>query len=678
MSSDFFDLTFDSGVRFDSDPVLDTLKALEEKNLPEALGLIEGYKATYGDTVLTKHLLALTMLRMARPVPALKLLREAHDDNPQAFEFAEVLASSLALLGRRTEAVYYAKLSTALQPAYPHYDLVPPWLIEFTSALMMAEENPMVDDAATAIEQGDLTRAFDALTDALTLDGEDRRAWRTLVDVSLMRGRPGEALHAAEALAALSPDDPAALRLLAMASQACGLADTAWAHAQAAVQASNGDADYVHAMIALVRYGEGDGLASLYPNLVEAWHTLAAPTLSKVPVTQRMSAQDRFRVGILSGAIHAGTEKAGFLSTMDECVRRGADLYYYVNQSTEDAVSRRLRRSCERWRAIQAVDDETVAEIIRNDEVQILIDLDGFEPTGRPHVMALAPAPVLIGVGALPGCLPYKADSSNARAWTMIDEAMMAAEVGTGSESGSGSGSGPGARSGSESGALEAKGAAVVSAGLSTWPLFLAAEEESNADGAEQGPLRVLVDGPLSRLSTSFLTVFAQALAAGADMRITLRGDCLEDTIAADLFAQRCDSAGLDASALCRIGPDSDLSAELRDADILLDTFPAPSLNAVFQALRQARPVLCLRPSLPMNGASASLVQGIGLRDWISETAEDLTARLVTLAKNPTSARDSRCVIAQAVARGGGVQIRSDRASALLQAFDHFLAKAAS
>ncbi len=67
---------------------------------------------------------------------------------------------------------------------------------------------------------------------------------------------------------------------------------------------------------------------------------------------------------------------------------------YALNPRDEDQMAAWFRRSCDRVRECHGLDDFAVARLIRDDAVDILVDLAGYTDMARPEVAALRPAPI--------------------------------------------------------------------------------------------------------------------------------------------------------------------------------------------------------------------------------------------------------------------------------------------
>ncbi|MBO6861809.1 MAG: hypothetical protein JJ878_04170 [Alphaproteobacteria bacterium] len=644
-----FDLDFDMPDGFGgrgNQTVHKCLSHLNNHNSDMAIAEVEQLRKQTGDTALVRHLLALCVCRLGRVVPAIRMLESAHAENPDAYEHVEVLAALLTVVGQRTEGVYYAKLATALKPAYPEYRLIPKWLIGFGAALAIASDNPVVENGYLHIKDGAFERAAQDFIDAIDLDRTNVEAWQGLVDVNRQRLRPGDSLRAAEALASLKEDDPQALWTLARCRLDMGLISEAWETVNQALNLAGVDLDIAQGLPALVRWDDRAPF-ELSRQLSDAWNTLSNVAPDSVEVRQRESDNARFRVGVLSGALVSGSEKAALLSTIDESLGRAADLHYYSNSQVEDSVTRRLRRSAQRWRDISKVDDETVATIIRNDEIQVLLDLDGYDWTGRPGVVARKPAPVVLSVmgeaGAVPGA----------------QNGVLALHD-------------PGLPNAGEN-AVET---VVVNKGLSTWPLYVEPETLESEGGAPPATMRILIDAIAGRLSPGFLNMLASAVRKGMTGLLTIRGDDPEDDLTTEILSARFEAAGLNLATVNRVSRDTSLSQLVREADIFVDVTPVPSLDGALTALRFGVPVLSCRPVRPQNGACASLLYSLGLEDWLMSDEEAFADRLAALSGDLTALRSARRDIRAAVAKAASLDARVERGRAFTDLFDRLLAAA--
>ena len=68
----------------------------------------------------------------------------------------------------------------------------------------------------------------------------------------------------------------------------------------------------------------------------------------------------------------------------------------YSDLATPDAVTTRLRANCDEWRDVAGLSDEWLAEVVRQDRIDVLVDLAGHMPHNRLLTFARRPAPVQV------------------------------------------------------------------------------------------------------------------------------------------------------------------------------------------------------------------------------------------------------------------------------------------
>ena len=83
----------------------------------------------------------------------------------------------------------------------------------------------------------------------------------------------------------------------------------------------------------------------------------------------------------------------GLLAAHD---RSQAEIFCYANLAREDEFTVRLRKHMQTWRSIAGMKDGALADIIRGDGIDILVDLAGHTSGNRLLVFARRPAPVQV------------------------------------------------------------------------------------------------------------------------------------------------------------------------------------------------------------------------------------------------------------------------------------------
>lgn len=99
-----------------------------------------------------------------------------------------------------------------------------------------------------------------------------------------------------------------------------------------------------------------------------------------------------WRVGFVSGDLRRHSV-AGFIEpVLRALAARGVETACYHVAAAEDGVSRGLTGLVARWRHAPHLDHRALADVVRRDDVDLLVDLSGLSANNRLGTMALRPA----------------------------------------------------------------------------------------------------------------------------------------------------------------------------------------------------------------------------------------------------------------------------------------------
>jgi protein O-GlcNAc transferase len=116
---------------------------------------------------------------------------------------------------------------------------------------------------------------------------------------------------------------------------------------------------------------------------------LALPTVDPAP-------KRRLRVGYVSGDLWNHPVAWFLLDVLRAHDRASFEVFCYSNRAREDEMTARLKQAADHWRMVASFSDKALAEQIRADRIDILVDLSGHTALHRLMTFALRPAPVQI------------------------------------------------------------------------------------------------------------------------------------------------------------------------------------------------------------------------------------------------------------------------------------------
>jgi protein O-GlcNAc transferase len=121
------------------------------------------------------------------------------------------------------------------------------------------------------------------------------------------------------------------------------------------------------------------------------------------PHTNDPSPGRRLRIGYVSPDFRAHCQAFFTVPLFENHDKRLAQIYCYSDVRRPDALTMHMRSFADQWRSIVGVADDQVADMIRADQIDILVDLTMHMAGNRLLVFARKPAPVQVTWLAYPG-----------------------------------------------------------------------------------------------------------------------------------------------------------------------------------------------------------------------------------------------------------------------------------
>jgi predicted O-linked N-acetylglucosamine transferase (SPINDLY family) len=358
---------------------------------------------------------------------------------------------------------------------------------------------------------------------------------------------------------------------------------------------------------------------------------IEAPWRKQAPTHQNTREAGRtLRIGFISGDLRTHVVMSYFEPVLQGLSKRpGLTLHAYHNHVVEDEVSRRVRGHFAHWHPVVALDDEALANRIRADGIDILIDLSGHTAKNRLPVFARKPAPLQASWIGYPCTTGLQAMD-----YYLTDRGLV------------------------PRGPLERQFSEQVVHLPASVPFL------PSPDAPEVGELPALKNGyltfgsfnRLSKINEDTVALWAQLLAQAPGSKMMLAGlpKAGGETQLAEWFARH----GIARERLvfqprCSM---KDYLALHGQVDISLDTFPYSGGTTTLHALWMGVPTLTLAGDSPAARSGASILGNVGLTQCIADDREQFVQQGLALMND---------LPALAALRGGARQRMQD--SAMLQ-----------
>jgi len=123
-------------------------------------------------------------------------------------------------------------------------------------------------------------------------------------------------------------------------------------------------------------------------------NNVANQFLRQRPFNRNTDPDRKIRIGYVSPDFGNHVVNFFFEPLLTRHDRNNFEIFGYHNNASEDSITLRLKEKFDGWRSISTMGDDQVADLIEEDEIDILIDLTGHTANNRLLVFARKPAPI--------------------------------------------------------------------------------------------------------------------------------------------------------------------------------------------------------------------------------------------------------------------------------------------
>ncbi len=130
--------------------------------------------------------------------------------------------------------------------------------------------------------------------------------------------------------------------------------------------------------------------------LCKAWQNQFRPKVISRAAAKNKTMNKRLRIGLISDGLRVHPVGNMITVGLAQVSESQFEFYAYSTNDKEDHITHRIKRICAKWHIVKYMNAEELDSLIREDEIDILFDLNGYNENSRMQTMLMAPAPVQI------------------------------------------------------------------------------------------------------------------------------------------------------------------------------------------------------------------------------------------------------------------------------------------
>jgi predicted O-linked N-acetylglucosamine transferase (SPINDLY family) len=327
------------------------------------------------------------------------------------------------------------------------------------------------------------------------------------------------------------------------------------------------------------------------------------------PLLRQRRQDNKIRVGYVSADFKSHSVGFFIEPVLNSHNKDDFNIFCYDQAAVPDATTARLMKSGWAWRTVYGLTDSEMADQVRADAIDILVDLSGHSDGNRMGVFAQRPAPVQVTWLGYPNTtglmqIDYRFTDELADPPGMTDH-------------------------------LYSESLVRLPRSFLCYGPPASAPEVALLPG---GPLTFCCFNNFPKISETVLRLWARILHAVPDSKLLLKSGPLGDPEVRSRLAGRFADLGIEQSRLVLVGFALSREEHLRRygaCHVALDTYPYNGTTTTCEALWMGVPVVTMAGPTHASRVGVSLLENAGLPELIAQNTDQYVNVAVTLANAP-------------------------------------------
>jgi predicted O-linked N-acetylglucosamine transferase (SPINDLY family) len=469
-------------------------------------------------------------------------------------------------------------------------------IAEFDLALAIDPAN-----AAAWLNRGEallvLNRKDQALASfdrALSIDPEFALAWLGRANILMLTGRVTESQAACHRAFEIDPNSAKALTQLGLGHALQGDAEIAIAYFDRAL-AIKPDLEYALSGRIFTEDFRDDGDFAVHQASRSEWWRQIGSKISANRPSQHDNDRNptrRLVLGYVSAEFRQRSAAYSYRPVLENHDKTQFEVICYSGSPIEDDVTNSFRQVADRWRGVLQWSDDQLADCIRTDKVDILIDLSGHAEGNRLRIFAQKPAPIQVSAwGHANGTGLPTID------YLFSDPVMVPPEV-----------------------------RHLFAEQLHDLPCAIIIEpppgglRSSEPPVISNGYVTYGVLNRVSKISAAAIGLWARILRSDSTSRLLIKHYEIDDATIRDTLLEKFASQGIPADRICLMGSTSreEHLATYRRIDICLDPFPHGGGVSTWESLHMGVPVVTKLGNGATGRLGGAILSATGMNEWVA------------------------------------------------------------
>jgi FkbM family methyltransferase len=255
----------------------------------------------------------------------------------------------------------------------------------------------MLEKADILKKRGSLEEALTNLDEARDIHGDHPAIGISEAEVARFQGDYDKAITIYESTLEEYPESGPLRINYALCLQEVGRFDQSEKHYRQAIEDTEDSRNAISNYLMGLHYNPKNSRQHIYKEHLRLGKAFGV--VSEEENIERLTNADpakTLKVGFISGGFRRHPVGWMIAGALEQLPAEDFELHCYTTDNRFDFVTRRIHKNIDHWQSVKGYSDDVTENIIRDDELDILVDLSGHAADNCLNVMANRPAPIMV------------------------------------------------------------------------------------------------------------------------------------------------------------------------------------------------------------------------------------------------------------------------------------------
>jgi predicted O-linked N-acetylglucosamine transferase (SPINDLY family) len=362
----------------------------------------------------------------------------------------------------------------------------------------------------------------------------------------------------------------------------------------------NPDEDTIHSnLLLMLNYDEKLPQSEIHREHVN-WNNLQTKDIKPLPpVKIKDRSHKRIRIGYLSADFRSHSVAFFFQPLIQSHHADRVETYCYFIGTIKDRMTALIEKCAHHWYELTGLREEAIAHQIREDEIDILIDLSGHTGGNHMRIFAFKSAPIQMTWLGYPNTtgmssIDYRITDTITDPIGIEDEYYTEKRL-------------------------------RLPRGFLVYRTYPCIPEVAAAPCLKNGTITFGSFNVLAKINEDVVAVWAEILKRIPQSKLMLKAKAIEDDLIKNRIYELFSTHQIEPDRLILVNRTYSYEEHMAlygQMDIALDPFPYNGTTTTCEALMMGVPVLALNGNRHSARVSASILHQIGMQDWVAQTID--------------------------------------------------------